>query len=497
MLRRACLVLGLFGFATGCDRRNHSPTAGAGVPTATPPAPAPADLTLLYTSDGRGRVAPDSASASGGLARRATVIDRIRLEGRPVVQLDAGDLLAGSADDDDTPATAYERERRTAIVLTAYARMGIDVVTLGERDLGLGAGPLKAAIKTAKLSVVAANLLGKDDQHPFPVDQLVDAGGISIGVFGILDLPTERAPDLRRLGFHTTDATDAVRASAQSLRARGARLVVGLFHVTGGLARTKEILASAGGVPGGVNVDLVVLGHGAVGLAAGTTTTVGRTLVVHAGDLGVDLGRLDVRALRPGAAPEFQNERLDLVRGIPDHVGVALVERVEIEKVRTAEEQAAAALRRKNHQKDPPQQYEVWTYASNDACAMCHKEQYEQWKTTDHAQALATLKKNKHDLEPACLGCHMTGYLQPGGTRRFETLMTHLPNVGCESCHGGSALHVRSVNKKEGTSRKVGAEVCLGCHTPDQNIGPFEYAVALKAVLGPGHGVPAAQPPAH
>jgi hypothetical protein len=84
----------------------------------------------------------------------------------------------------------------------------------------------------------------------------------------------------------------------------------------------------------------------------------------------------------------------------------------------------------------------------------------------------------------------MTGYLQPGGTRKFETLMTYLTNVGCEACHGGSAQHVRAVNKKEGTSRKVAAEVCLGCHTPDQNIGPFEYAVALKAVLGPGHGVP-------
>jgi hypothetical protein len=250
-------------------------------------------------------------------------------------------------------------------------------------------------------------------------------------------------------------------------------------------------------MPGGVDVDVVILGHGAGGLAPGTTATVGRTLVVHAGDLGVDLGRVDVRALRPGATPEFQNQRMELTRAIPDHVGVALIERVEIEKVHLAEEQAAAALRHKNHQKDPPYQYEVWTYASNEACAMCHKEQYEQWKTTDHAEALATLKKNKHDLEPACLGCHMTGYLQPGGTRRFETLMTHLPNVGCESCHGGSALHVRSVNKKEGTSRKVGAEVCLGCHTPDQNIGPFEYAVALKSVLGPGHGTATARPTAH
>ncbi|HKQ70939.1 MAG TPA: hypothetical protein VJT73_16450 [Polyangiaceae bacterium] len=49
---------------------------------------------------------------------------------------------------------------------------------------------------------------------------------------------------------------------------------------------------------------------------------------------------------------------------------------------------------------------------------------------------------------------------------------------------------MRSRNKRDGTSRKVDATVCLGCHTPDQNLGTFDYAVAVKAILGPGHGAP-------
>ena len=36
--------------------------------------------------------------------------------------------------------------------------------------------------------------------------------------------------------------------------------------------------------------------------------------------------------------------------------------------------------------------------------------------------------------------------------------------------------------------RQVAESVCLGCHTPDQTGGDFNYAHYLKAILGPGHG---------
>ena len=36
--------------------------------------------------------------------------------------------------------------------------------------------------------------------------------------------------------------------------------------------------------------------------------------------------------------------------------------------------------------------------------------------------------------------------------------------------------------------------VCLGCHTPDQNLGLFAVAAAMKEVVGPGHGLPPRPP---
>jgi mono/diheme cytochrome c family protein len=67
-------------------------------------------------------------------------------------------------------------------------------------------------------------------------------------------------------------------------------------------------------------------------------------------------------------------------------------------------------------------------------------------------------------------------------------------DVGCEACHGPAALHVRSVDgeKKNNVIIKPDPATCLGCHTPDWNIGGFDPALAMKEVVGPGHGMPAA-----
>jgi hypothetical protein len=131
---------------------------------------------------------------------------------------------------------------------------------------------------------------------------------------------------------------------------------------------------------------------------------------------------------------------------------------------------------------------EHWTYASTEACAFCHQQQVAQWKTTAHAHALQTLRDARRERAAACLGCHTTGFLQPGGTKLVDTAIEDFADVGCESCHGPSAAHVASVDKKKGTSRKVDPAVCFGCHAPDQSLEPFDVVSAWPRIVGPGHG---------
>jgi hypothetical protein len=147
-------------------------------------------------------------------------------------------------------------------------------------------------------------------------------------------------------------------------------------------------------------------------------------------------------------------------------------------------------------------------YAGAVACGGCHAAALAFWRTTAHARALDTLKKVKRDRDPTCVGCHVTGYLRPGGTGDIRLATARLRDVGCEACHGPGVDHVaegdhvaeedgkpaRVASAKPATApmggmpRQVPSSVCLGCHTPDQTNGDFDYPRFLKAILGPGHG---------
>jgi hypothetical protein len=140
-------------------------------------------------------------------------------------------------------------------------------------------------------------------------------------------------------------------------------------------------------------------------------------------------------------------------------------------------------------------------YAGTVACGGCHAAELELWQTTAHARALATLKKVQRDRDPTCIGCHVTGFMRPGGTGDVRVATARLRDVGCEACHGAGLDHVSAQQGAAGHAqgdagapkagdmhRQVAESVCLGCHTPDQTGGDFNYAHYLKAILGPGHG---------
>jgi hypothetical protein len=475
------------GLPIGCARHGSSADT----------APRPA-LIVLYTSDLRGHYAAwgTGAAARGGLARRATLVDQARLQADAIVQVDAGNLLPVAADGGEVadPAALSLRAR---MVLAAYRRMGVDAVIPGERELSLGLAGLKGLLTETKTHMLAANVAAADGQRLFDGDRLIEIGGHRVGVLGLVDLSGAAAASLAGWGFAVSDAAQAARASAAALRGRGAQLLIAVVHADRGAARAQEILKAAGLFGGAADVDALVVGGGEPSQPSPPTlpaaaTEVSRPAILQAGSLGATLGRLDVR-WPAGGAPRMETRLVEVGGNIPEQWGVALIGRVVtthiVDNGRLANEFPAGATDQQRREG-----FEKWDYGSTEACAACHQREAEQWATTDHAHALETLKAKGHDRDPGCLGCHLTGFLGPGGTRNLKTATTFFANVGCESCHGPSVDHVRSETKHVGTSRKVAEVVCLGCHTPDQNLGPFDYAAALKDVLGPGHGMPDAKP---
>jgi hypothetical protein len=433
------------------------------------PAPAgPPDLTIVCSAGLRGALA-SSPGDPGGLARRATLIDRTRLATPSLVQLDGGDF-APSAEDEPGLDGVAARGERAEIVMQAYRRMGVDAITVGERDLDLGVATLKTISGKAKVSVVAANLMDSDGRPLFAPEKLLQAGTSTLGVFGILEMP--RGTWISPPGVTVADAVAAARAAVASLRAQGARPVVGLFHVAGGLERARQI---ADAVPG---IDLVVLGHD------GPSE---QPSFLWPGARGTAVAVVNARLPDQGA-PRLDHHLLQVAPDIAEQLGVHVLVRIATGGpiAETFAESGRVLAQAAGHKTTG----ERWTYGSTTLCRGCHEVEFQQWKTTEHSHAFETLKARGHDREPSCMSCHTTGFLLPGGAQNFETATTHFTDVGCEACHGPSVAHVLSKDKHQGTQRVVAPQVCLGCHTPDQNRGPFVIADAMKEVIGPGHGQP-------
>jgi hypothetical protein len=335
-------------------------------------------------------------------------------------------------------------------------------MTAGESEVALGPGTFKSMAVEAGVPVVAANLVDSSGALVFERDRVVETAKGLVGIFGIVEPSAEVSASWSRWGLATLDPIAETRAAVASLRARGARIVIGLFNGAGGTRRAAQIGRMAAGV------DLIVVGSSE---RDGDSFVGGRPLVVRTGEGGGQIGRVDMRL--PNGRLAIGEQTLALTPDIPDQLGVGLVLRLDagpVARTRTGT------------------RFERWTYASNEACGFCHKPELAQWQTTGHALAFASLRDSGHGAEAACLGCHMTGFLRPGGTQFIDTAVEQMADVGCESCHGPSADHVASVNKKKGTSRRVDATICLGCHTPDQSVERFDVTSAMKKIVGPGHG---------
>jgi 2',3'-cyclic-nucleotide 2'-phosphodiesterase (5'-nucleotidase family) len=128
------------------------------------------------------------------------------------------------------------------------------------------------------------------------------------------------------------------------------------------------------------------------------------------------------------------------------------------------------------------------TYLGGEACARCHAPEIAFWRSTKHAGAFAALEQARSAQSLACVGCHVTGFAQPGGSMNVADLSTRLRDVGCEACHGPGSAHVDAPREPGLVERTPSAAACLGCHTPDRTPAPFDLAALTRAVVGPGHG---------
>jgi 5'-nucleotidase len=298
------------------DRRNFLTTSAAfgatlvGFPrTLLEASAAETVITILHTNDTHSQIDPlppnDRNAGKGGVARRATLVKRVRKENPNTLLLDAGDVLQG---------TPYFNFYKGEVEYKAMSAIGYDAGTLGNHEFDNGLEALAAALKFANFDIVSANYDVKGTVLEDRVKRYVvkTAGGIRVGLFGLGISPTALITPANFKGVTFIDPVIAAREVVKKLREEeGCSLIVCMshlgYHEDG--KRGNSMLASQ--VDG---IDFIASGHTHLFMEQPVTATQpcgAKTLIFEVGKSGIYVGRVDF-TFRTGKLVAAAGRLLDL-----------------------------------------------------------------------------------------------------------------------------------------------------------------------------------------
>lgn len=296
----AACVRGPTPIAISTPAPTFQPTPTPSPSAALPPSPTAIPtfrIGIVHTSENHGRWQPGSVegASQGGIARRATLFQKVRAEGGNVLFLDSGDISQG---------TLFFSVYKHAEGREFYNLLGYDAVSPGNHEFDFGPEVFaENFVKDARFSIVLANvdmsgepaLTGKIP--PFVVKTV---GSERIGLFGMVthNLP----PRVRTIRMKDPVAT--AKEMVTALTAQGVNKIILISH-----RGYPEDIALASKVDG---IDIIVSGHTltllgdaekldkTLGKPVGPYPTVVKSpsgdpvLVVHAFVWGRTVGRLNV-----------------------------------------------------------------------------------------------------------------------------------------------------------------------------------------------------------
>jgi 5'-nucleotidase len=248
-------------------------------------------ITILHTNDTHSQIDPlpanDVNAGKGGVARRATLVKRIRRENPNTLLIDAGDVLQG---------TPYFNFYKGEVEYKAMSAIGYDVGTLGNHEFDNGVEALAAALKFANFDLVSANYDVKGTVLEQRVKRYVvkTVGGLKIGLFGLGISPAGLITPDNFKGVTYIDPVVAAREVVKKLREEeGCALVVAMSHLgyyDSGDRGDSLVAAQVDGI------DFIASGHSHLFMKepvlqkqpCGATT-----MIFQVGKSGIYVGRVD------------------------------------------------------------------------------------------------------------------------------------------------------------------------------------------------------------
>jgi hypothetical protein len=441
-----CAAVLLAALAAGCD---HPGTGEKG-----PAVPGAGSPVLLFSSGNQGVLAACGcpSNPSGGLAKRQALVERYRLARSATILVDAGDLF---------PPADQPNAVKVKYVALALARAGYDAIALGDQEWALGLPQLRRLAEEHKLPFLCANVRDENAEPLFQPHIIREVGGVRVGLFAVMADEAFGFPVVEwRKGLKVEPPVDAARREVAEL-SKSCDLIVAVSHQR--LLDTRDL---AGQVPG---IDVVISGHDERVLLK--PEKIGETLLVAAGDEGRILGALAIT--RPAAGrPALAFQMTELAAQVPDAKWVMDLYWEYVKEAKDA----------------PPPDWQYTpvpsAYEPSEACGKCHKAEYDQWLTTRHAHAYASIKRVGRQDDPECILCHTMGLGRKGG---FVS-MAETPDLGrvtCQACHGFTCAECpRAVGKdpKRDPRIAIASRMCMSCHGPIQS-PKFDFYVYKPQIV--------------
>lgn len=250
-------------------------------------------LTILHTNDVHSQIEPFRSGRNkglGGIARRATLINKVRQNEDHVLLLDAGDIFQG---------TPYFNYFHGEIEMKAMSKLGYDAATIGNHDFDAGIDGLEKQTQHMNFPFLIANydfsntvMHGKTQEN-----KIFKKGGIKIGVFGIGIELSGLVPDKLFLETQYLDPIAVANEQAGRLkRDHKCDFVICLSHL-GFDYKNKNIVSDQHLAKQSRDIDLIIGGHTHTFLKEPVTVFNKENkavLINQVGFAGINLGRVDV-----------------------------------------------------------------------------------------------------------------------------------------------------------------------------------------------------------
>ena len=252
-------------------------------------------LTILHTNDVHSHIEPFPENHSknpnmGGVARRATLIEKIRSEEKNVLLVDAGDIFQG---------TPYFNYYGGELEFKLMSMMKYDVATIGNHDFDNGLEGLYKQLPHATFDFISANY----DFSNTILDglikpyKIIKKDGLKIGIFG-LGVQLEGLVD-KKLCKETKYLNPIEISNETALYLRKQKkcdLIVCLSHLGFAYSNIPERISDVKLAQQSKNIDAIIGGH--------THTFLEKPVIEYnldnqpvvinqTGCFGINLGRLD------------------------------------------------------------------------------------------------------------------------------------------------------------------------------------------------------------